>query len=115
VARPTSWAATKRRIVTLPVSGSTSTSQNWVEKPGAMPPALTEAAAVIGPPVSAFLAASSLNDIGWKSPTLLLAGLAWPSSRTTLGAGTPVRNLAWAQLEPGSGVRRLAALGKQHG
>jgi hypothetical protein len=32
----------------LPVSGSTSTSQNWVEKPGAMPPALTEAAAVIG-------------------------------------------------------------------
>ena len=30
----------------MPVSGSTSTSQNWVEKPGAWPPALTEAAAV---------------------------------------------------------------------
>jgi len=33
----------KAQIVTLPVLGSTSTSQNWVEKPGAMPPALTEA------------------------------------------------------------------------
>jgi hypothetical protein len=40
-----------------------------------MPPALTEAAAVIGPPVSAFLAASSLNDKGGKSPTLLEAGV----------------------------------------
>ena len=32
-------------------SASTSRSQNWVEKPGAWPPALTDAAAVIGPPV----------------------------------------------------------------
>jgi hypothetical protein len=47
-----------------------------------MPPALTEAAAVIGPPVSAFLAASSLNDKGAKSPTLLLAGLAPPPAKT---------------------------------
>src|SRR5439155_11350374 len=83
MAQPTSCAATKRRIVTLPVSGSTSTSQNCVEKPGAMPPALTEAAAVIGPPVNAFLAANSLNDIGAKSPTLLLAGLAGPPSQIT--------------------------------
>src|SRR4029077_3802844 len=83
-----SWAATKRRIVTLPVSGSTSTSQNCVEKPGAIPPALTEAAAVIGPPVNAFLAANTLNDIGWKSPTLLLAGLAWPSSQITPSTST---------------------------
>src|SRR5260370_3729473 len=88
MAQPTSGAATKRRIVTLPVSGSTSTSQNCVEKPGAMPPALTEAAAVIGPPVSAFLAASSLNDNGAKSPTLLLAGFAWPSSHTTPSTST---------------------------
>src|SRR5260370_13696724 len=88
MAQPTSCAATKRRIVTLPVSGSTSTSQNWVENPGAMPPALTDAAAVIGPPVSAFLAASSLNDNGAKSPTLLLAGLAWPSSQITPSAST---------------------------
>ena len=35
-------------MVTLPVSGSTSTSQNWVEKPGAWPPALTDAALVKG-------------------------------------------------------------------
>src|SRR3984893_18740218 len=88
MALPTSCAATKRRIVTLPVSGSTSTSQNWVEKPGAMPPAFTEAAAVIGPPVNAFLAASSLNDSGAKSPTLLLAGLAQPSSQTTPSTST---------------------------
>jgi hypothetical protein len=31
-------------MVTLPLSGSNSTSQNWVEKLGAMPPAFTEAA-----------------------------------------------------------------------
>src|ERR1700757_3388339 len=75
-------------MVTLPVSGSTSTSQNWVEKPGAMPPALTEAAAVIGPPVRDRLAASSLKGNGGKSPTLLLAGLAWPSSHTTPSTST---------------------------
>ena len=39
-----------------------------------MPPALTRAAAVIGPPVSAFLAASLLKDNGAKSTTLLPAG-----------------------------------------
>ncbi len=50
--------------------------ENRVEKPGAMPLALTEAAAVIRPPVSAFFVASSLNNSGGKSPTLLLAGLA---------------------------------------
>ena len=49
---------------------------------------MTEAAAVIGPPVSAFLAASSLNDIGAKSPTLLEAGLAWPSSQMTPSTST---------------------------
>jgi hypothetical protein len=48
----------------LPVSGSTSTSQNCVEKPGAMPPALTEAAAVIGPPVSAYFAARPERAMG---------------------------------------------------
>jgi hypothetical protein len=34
-----------------------------------MPPAFTEAAAVIGPPVNAFLAAISFSEIGGKSPT----------------------------------------------
>jgi hypothetical protein len=47
------------------------TSKSWVEKPGAMPPALTEAVAVIGPPVSDFLATSSFGGDGEKSPTLL--------------------------------------------
>jgi hypothetical protein len=42
-------------------------------KAGAIPPALTEVAAVIGPPINAFLVASSLNDNGAKSPTLLPA------------------------------------------
>src|SRR6516164_4017588 len=88
MAQPTSCAATKRKIVTLPVSGSISTSQNWVEKPGACPPALTEAAAVSGPPVKAFLAAISFSDNGGKSPTLLEAGLAWPSSQTTPSTST---------------------------
>src|SRR5881392_3236081 len=88
----------KRRIVTLPVSGSTSTSQNWVEKPGAWPPALTEAAAVSGPPVSAALPAISFSDIGGKSPTLLLAGLALPSSQTTPSASTPQIIAARAQF-----------------
>jgi hypothetical protein len=59
-----------------------------------MPPALKEAAAVIGPPVAPFFAANSLNDTGKKSPTLLLAGFAdsrmgsvilWP--RSLLPAG----------------------------
>src|ERR1700761_2333275 len=76
-------------MVTLPVSGSTSTSQNWVEKPGACPPALTPAEAVIGPPVAAALAAMSFNDKGLKSPTLDEAGLAWPSSQTTPSSSTP--------------------------
>src|SRR3974390_3140721 len=75
-------------MVTLPVSGSTSTSQNCVAKPGAWPPALTEAAVVIGPPVTAALPASSFNDIGLKSPTLLDAGLAAPSSQTTPSTST---------------------------
>jgi hypothetical protein len=44
---------------------------------------LTEAAAVIGPPVRYRLAASSLKVKGGKSPTLLLAGLASPFSHTT--------------------------------
>ena len=35
LARPQSCAATNRNMVTLPVSGSTSTSQNCVAKPGA--------------------------------------------------------------------------------
>ena len=39
----------------MPVSGSTSTSQNWAAKPGAWPPSLTAAAAMIGPPVAARL------------------------------------------------------------
>ena len=42
----------------LPVSGSTSTSQNWVAKPGAT--ALGFTAATIGPPVCARLAAISI-------------------------------------------------------
>src|SRR6266571_448174 len=83
MARPTSCAATKRKIFTLPVSGSTSTSQNWVANPGATALGFTAAAATIGPPVCARLAAISLSDSGSKSPTLLLAGLAQPSSQTT--------------------------------
>src|SRR5271170_5022859 len=51
MARPTSCAATKRRIVTLPVSGSTSMSQNWLEKPGATPPGLTLPVALTGGPI----------------------------------------------------------------
>ena len=47
-----------------------------VEKPGAWPPALTPADAVIGPPVAAAFAAISFNDSGLKSPTLDAAGLA---------------------------------------
>jgi hypothetical protein len=47
-----------------------------------------EAAAVIGPPVSAFFAANSLNDKRAKSPTLLLAGLAWLSSQMTPSTST---------------------------
>src|SRR5271168_183517 len=88
MARPTSWAATKRKIFTLPVSGSTSTSQNWVAKPGATALGFTAAAAMIGPPVCARLAAISLSDSGLKSPTLLLAGLAQPSSQTTPSGST---------------------------
>jgi hypothetical protein len=53
-----------------------------------MPPALTEAAAVIGPPASAFFAVSSLNDRRAKSATLLLAGFAWPSSQMTPSTST---------------------------
>src|SRR6266853_1704875 len=87
--RPTSWAATKRKIVTLPVSGSTSTSQNCVVTPGAHAAGFTDAAATIGPPVCARLTAISLSDSGWKLPTLLLAGLAQPSSQTTPSGSTP--------------------------
>jgi len=36
----------------LPVSGSTSTSQNWVAKPDAAALGFTAAAATIGPPVA---------------------------------------------------------------
>ena len=42
------------------VSGSTSTSQNWVAKPGATEFGFTAAAATIGPPVCARLAAISI-------------------------------------------------------
>src|SRR5271166_6016463 len=75
-------------MVTLPVSGSTSTSQNWVEKPGAWPPAFTDAVAVIGPPVADDFAASAFSDRGSKSPTLLPAGLANPSSQITPSGST---------------------------
>src|ERR1700760_389578 len=75
-------------MVTLPVSGSTSTSQNWVEKPGAWPPAFTDAAAVIGPPVADDLAASAFSDSGSNSPTLAPAGLAKPSSQITASGST---------------------------
>src|SRR5215470_10517704 len=63
-------------------------SQNWVAKPGATTIGLTLAAATIGPPVVGLLAAISLSDSGLKSPTLLLAGLAWPSSHTTPSGST---------------------------
>src|ERR1700730_4323144 len=53
-------------------------SQKWVAKPGASPVGLTPAAATIGPPVVARCAAISLIDSGLNSPTLLLAGRAWP-------------------------------------
>src|SRR5437870_5658258 len=42
----------------------------------------------IGPPVSPRFAAISLIDSGGKSPTLLLAGLAQPSSQTTPSGST---------------------------
>ena len=42
------------------VSGSTSTSQNWVAKPGATEFGFIAAAATIGPPVCARLAAISI-------------------------------------------------------
>jgi hypothetical protein len=48
----------------------------------------TAAAATIGAPVCARLAAISLSDSGSKSPTLLLAGLAQPSSQTTPSGST---------------------------
>src|ERR1700681_37827 len=76
MARPTSWAATKRRIFTLPVSGSTSMSQNWVAKPGATTLGFTDPAATIGPPVVVLLAAISLSVSGFDSATVLLAVLA---------------------------------------
>src|SRR5215472_333947 len=75
-------------MVTFPVSGSTSTSQNWVEKPGAWPPAFTDAAAVIGPPVADAFAANAFSDSGSKLPTLLPAGLANPSSQITPSGST---------------------------
>jgi hypothetical protein len=46
-----------------------------VAKPGATTLGFTAAAATIGPPVCARLAAISLSDSGSKSPTLLLARL----------------------------------------
>src|ERR1700733_9797333 len=72
----------------MPVCGSTSTSQNRVENPGACPPALTNPDALIGPPVADDFAASAFSDSGLKSPTLLLAGLAKPSSHTTPSGST---------------------------
>ena len=42
----------------------------------------------MGPPVTVFFAAISLRDSGSKSPTLLLAGLACPSSQTTPSTST---------------------------
>ena len=57
------------------VSGSTSTSQNWVAKPGATEFGFIAAAATIGPPVCARLAAISISwhttwsdlDRAWSS------------------------------------------------
>ena len=46
-----------------------------------------EPVAPIGPPVAVCLAVMSASDSGSKSPTLLLAGLAWPSSQTTASSG----------------------------
>ena len=58
---PTSWAAVYRRMSTLPVSGSTSTSTMCVVKEGPAPLGATEAATDMGPPVSINLPAISLN------------------------------------------------------
>src|SRR5262244_3133042 len=63
-------------------------SQKWVANPGATTVGFTPAA-TIGPPVCARLAAISLIDSGLKSPTLLLAGRAWPFSQTTPSGSTP--------------------------
>src|SRR5262249_56264880 len=63
-------------------------SQNWVANPGAHVAGFTDPAATIGPPVWARLAAISFSDSGLKSPTLLLAGLAQPSSQTTPSGST---------------------------
>ena len=59
-----------------------------MEKPGACPPAFTDAAAVIGPPVADDFAASAFSDSGSKSPTLEPAGLANPSSQITPSGST---------------------------
>src|SRR6516164_7190398 len=64
-------------------------SQKWVANPGATTVGFTPAAATIGPPVCARLAAISLIDSGLKSPTLLLAGRAWPFYQTTPSGSTP--------------------------
>jgi hypothetical protein len=66
--------------VSLPVSGSAPGIAELGRKAGHLALALTEAAAVIGPPINDFFAANSFSDSGGKSPTLLEAGLARPSS-----------------------------------
>jgi hypothetical protein len=71
-----------------PVSLSTSTSTRWVPKLGAAPWALISARPTMGPPVLPAIPAMSASDNGSKSPTLLPAGRAWPSSHTTASIGT---------------------------
>jgi hypothetical protein len=56
----------------------------------------------MGPPVCARLAAISLSDSGLKSPTLLLAGLAQPSSQTT-----PSREIDRETIRAGHGAHHM--------
>jgi hypothetical protein len=67
--------------------------------------ALIEAAAAIGPPVSAFLAASSLKDNGAKSTTLLPAD--------SLPAGRKIRSVFACVIVCSHGTGRTP-YGKEH-
>ena len=70
-----------------PVSRSTSTSTTWVPKVGPAPCALSEAEALIGPPVLPADPARAARSRGSKSPALLLVGRAAPFSHTTASTG----------------------------
>src|SRR3989442_13221646 len=63
MAVPASWTTVARRMSTLPVSGSTSTSTITVQKAPPTPAGATVARPTIGAPVAFSLPAISLKDI----------------------------------------------------